>query len=97
MFTKGNKDGKGRPKGAVNKTTGLLREMITDFLFENFEKVKKDFLKLQPKERAKLYCDLLPYRLPKLQATSIDFNLERLTDEQLNEIIEQLKNTANEK
>ena len=63
---------KGKPKGATNKTTRQLREVISDFLDEKFDQIEKDFLKLTPKERIKLYCDLLPYKLPKLQTISLE-------------------------
>ena len=62
----GNPDG--RPIGSANKTSLQLREAITDFLETNFEKIRTDFEDLKPKDRAKLYCDLLQYGLPKLQA-----------------------------
>ena len=86
---------KGKPTGAKNKLGLQLRETISDFLNDNFNKVVEDFNSLEPKDRAKLYCDLLQYGLPKLQSTSIDFDLEKLTDQQLDEVIERLKQTAN--
>ena len=81
----------GRPKGAVNKTSSQLRETITDFLDNNFEKIVTDFEGLKPKERVKVYCDLLQYGLPRLQAIQLETDFERLTDEQLDDIIESLK------
>jgi len=86
---------KGRPVGAKNKTGLQLRETISDFLTDNFEKIVDDFHSLKPKDRVKLYCDLLQYGLPKLQAMSMEFDFEKLTDEQLDEIIEKLKQSAN--
>jgi hypothetical protein len=84
----------GRPKGASNKLTHHLRETLTDFLEANFNKVKADFESLPPKERARLYCDLLQYGLPKLQAIQLETDLERLPDEQLDAIIDSLKGSA---
>lgn len=81
----------GKPKGAKNKTGLQLRESINDFLAENFNKIVEDFGQLPPKDRTKLYCDLLQYGLPKLQAISTDISIEKLPDEQLDEIIEKLK------
>ncbi len=85
----GNPDG--RPKGATNKTTAQLRELVTGFLEDNFEQVKKDFSLLSPKSRVKLYCDLLQYGLPKLQAVQIETEFDRLPEDQLDKIIEELK------
>jgi CRISPR/Cas system-associated endoribonuclease Cas2 len=81
----------GRPKGAVNRTSQQLREMISGFLEENFEKIKTDFNFLTPKERAKIYCDLLQYGLPRLQAVQFETEFERLPEDQLDKIIEELK------
>jgi hypothetical protein len=81
---------KGKPKGAKNKITGLLRETITGFLENNFDQIQRDFKKLTPKDRAKLYVDLLQYGLPKLQATSFDINFDSLTEEQLDLLIEKM-------
>ncbi len=81
----------GRPKGATNRTSLQLREMITDFLENNFEKVVSDFGELKPKDRVKLYCDLLQYGLPRLQAVQIETEFDRLPEDQLDKIIEELK------
>lgn len=68
----------GRPPGTPNKVTGELREMINDFLNDNIDKVKTDFLKLQPRDRVKLFIDLLQYSIPKFQ--SIHANIETPDD-----------------
>lgn len=81
----------GRPKGAVNKTSSQLRETITDFLENNFEKIVTDFDGLKPKDRVKIYCDLLQYGLPRLQAIQLETDFERLPNDQLDAIIESLK------
>lgn len=72
---KGEKTG-GREKGTPNKITAQLREMISDFLTENFETVQQDFKELKPFERAKVYSDLLQYGLPKLQSVSLEIEPE---------------------
>ena len=82
----------GRPKGATNKSTGQLREMVTGFLEDKFEQVMTDINLLSPKSRVKLYCDLLQYGLPKLQAVQIETEFDRLPEDQLDKIIEELKN-----
>ena len=94
-FNKGNSGNPaGKPKGAKNKVTLQLRELITQFLEERFETIVIDFKKLEPKERVKFYCDLLQFGLPKLQSVSTEIDFEKLTDEQLDEIIERLKKSS---
>jgi len=92
-FKKGNP---GKPKGAKNRSTLRLREAVSNFLADNFEQVKRDAKKLSPKDRCKLYCDLLQYGLPRLQAVTNTLGLESLTEESLNMLIDKLTEHANE-
>ena len=80
----------GRPKGSPNKITTELRTRINDFLSENWDIIEKDFKTLAPRERAMLFEKLLQYCVPRLQSTDIDLT-ETLTDEQIDQIIEKLK------
>lgn len=82
----------GRPKGTPNKITGNLREWINDFINDNREQVQADFKALEPKDRIVMFEKLLKYALPTLQATSLTTDFEKMTDEQLDEIINKLKN-----
>ena len=76
----------------MNKTSLQLRETITSFLENNFEKVVNDFEELTPKERIKFYCELLQYGVPRLQAVQLETDFERLPEDQLDKIIDELKN-----
>jgi len=58
----------GRPPGSPNKVTKEVRDILKDFVNENFEKVKKDFATLPAKDRVKIFVDLLQYVIPKYQA-----------------------------
>lgn len=55
----------GRPKGVANKITADLRQMLNDFVTEEFEAVKLDFKRLEPKERLMYYEKLLAYCILK--------------------------------
>jgi hypothetical protein len=69
---KGNTNNpKGKPKGAVMKPTRMLRNMITDFVEKDFNKIVSDISKLDPKDRVRCYIDLLQFALPRLQATAL--------------------------
>lgn len=85
----------GRPKGSGNKVTSKLRETITAFLDENFQKVKQDFDKLKPGERIRMYIELLQFGVPKLQSVHMETDFDNLSDDQLDQIIEALKNPYN--
>lgn len=86
----------GRPKGTPNKVTADLRQWICNFIDENREQIRKDWQKLEPKERLAMFEKLLKYALPTLQATTHEVDFERLSDEQLDYIIESLKRSGNE-
>ena len=87
----------GRPKGTPNKITTELREWIGNFIDNNRERIQQDWETLEPKDRIVLFEKLLKYALPTLQATSLTTDFEKLTDEQLDTIIDNLKNSMYEK
>lgn len=76
----------GRPKGKPNRTTDELRAMVQNFIDANLQTLQTDFDKLEPKDRLAFIERLLKHVLPApLQ------ELDRLTDEQLDELINRLK------
>ena len=96
-FTKGQSGNpNGRPIGSIEKSNKLLRDLIKNFLLDNFEKIKTDFELLTPKDRLKIYCDLLQYGLPKLQTVPMESDFDNLTESDLDKIIDNLRNTLSE-
>lgn len=94
-FTKGvSGNPSGRPKGSNNKISENLRIKINEFLNNQFDPIIKDLECLPLKDRIKLYCDLLQYALPKMQATSYEINFDDLSEQQLDEILQKLINKA---
>ena len=83
----GNK--RGRPKGTKSKTGEYLRSLIQDFIHDHWNDLKTDWDKLKPRERWDLIEKLLRHTLPRPL-----HELEKLTDEQLDYIIQQLKRGA---
>jgi hypothetical protein len=73
-FVKGNKLGKGRPAGQLNRSTEQAKLAIAriangglDILREDLEKIRKD----NPIEAAKIYLRLLEYIVPKKSSMEI--------------------------
>jgi hypothetical protein len=76
----------GRPKGKPNRSTDELRSLLQNFIDTNMETLQADYDSLEPKDRLNFIERLLKHILPApLQ------ELEKLTDEQLDILIQKLK------
>ena len=82
----------GRKSGTPNKVTVSMRAWIVGVINDNREKLEKDLDKLPSKERWAIVERLLQYAIPKKQSVQSNINFDKMTDEQLDEIINQLKN-----
>ncbi len=87
----------GRPKGTPNKITADMRGWLTAVIDKNRKQMEKDLKRLEPKDRLQILEKLMQYVIPKQQAVSADIDFGRLTDEQLDAVIDQLtKDIGNE-
>ena len=80
----------GRPKGTPNKITADMRGWLTAVIDKNRKQMERDLKKLDPKDRLQILEKLMQYVIPKQQAVSADIDFGRLTDEQLDAVIDQL-------
>lgn len=84
----------GRPKGAVNKASKDLRKSVTAFLQDNWEKVQRDFDKLDPKDRLQFYEKMMQYGLPKLQSieyvSDVEKAIDSMGDDQLDYVVNEI-------
>lgn len=87
----------GRPPGSKNKVTDILRDKVTEFLRGNFDQVTDDIMSLEPRYRVKFYLDLLQYSLPRVSSIQITEDFENMTNEQLDIIIERIRNNGEKK
>lgn len=76
----------GRKKGKANRTTDELRSLLQNFIDANIETLQADFDQLEAKERLTYIERLLKHVLPAPMG-----ELERLTDDQLDQLINRLK------
>jgi hypothetical protein len=87
---KGTSKTGGREKGTPNKVTGDLRAWINGLLNDNRQQIAKDIQRLEPHRRVTFFEKLLGYAVPKMQSVEAKVDLNRLSDEQLNMIINEL-------
>lgn len=91
-YTKGQSGNpNGRPVGSANRSSSKLRDWITAFLEDNKDQIAEDWKALEPRDRIVLFEKLLKYSLPTLQSTTLQTDFEKLTDDQLDKIIADLR------
>ena len=79
-FQKGNKLSSGRPKGAINRSTEMMKLTIAravdntlNTLSADLEKIRKD----DPERAIELALKLMEYTLPKLSRTEVRAEIEQ--------------------
>lgn len=73
-FEVGNKMGKGRPAGAINRSTEQAKLAIARLANRGLDNISEDLEKIRksdPVEAAKLYLKLLEYIVPKKAAIEL--------------------------
>ena len=94
---KGQQKTGGRTAGTPNKVTSDLRGWINELLDSNRQQIAKDIKQLEPHQRVAIFEKMLGYALPKLQSVEAKIDFSRLTDEQLDIVINELtKDLENE-
>jgi hypothetical protein len=92
---KGTEKTGGRKQGTPNKVTGDLRTWVNDILNENRDQFAADLKQLEPHQRVSVFEKLLSYAVPKMQSVEAKIDLEKLSDEQLNIVINELTKDLN--
>ena len=86
---KGIKTG-GRPKGTPNNVTADLRAKINEIVDKQVDNIEHDLQSLEPMQRLQIVEKLISYCVPKLQAQSFDIDFQNFSEQQLDQIINQL-------
>ena len=90
MREKGTPKTGGRIAGTPNKVTIEMKTWLSGLIDKNRRQMEKDLKRLQPRDRLLIFEKLMQYTVPKMQAvtTQIDFN--KLSEEQLDILINEL-------
>lgn len=87
-------DGKGRmggrQKGTPNKVTASVKDWVAGVIDKNRRQMERDIKALEPKDRLLMLEKLMQYVIPKQQAVSAEVDFSRLSDEQLNTLVDEL-------
>jgi hypothetical protein len=89
----------GKPKGASNKVTKELRDVLKSIIEVEIEQIPVYLSKIKrPELKLKLISELLPYVLPKFSNISLNSAIERLPNDQLDELYNRIiQSQQNEK
>lgn len=88
--TKGATKTGGRKKGTPNKITRNVKDWLSQLIDKNRLQIERDIKALEPKERLLILEKFMQYTTPKMQSiqTTVDFN--QLSNEQLDNVINEL-------
>ena len=89
-FQEGHKKVGGRRAGTPNKATSSLRNWVRLFVTRNTKQMQSDLDALDPRDRLILLEKFMRYTIPQQQAVSAAVDLNRLSDDQLDQVIEQI-------
>ena len=97
MFEKGNKLGKGRPKGSPNRSTEMMKVNLARAVNMGLDYLKEDYQKLRDEDPAKalnILTKLMEYSIPKLK--SVDMEVKGEITNKVEKITIEIKNGNNE-
>ena len=89
-FQEGHKKVGGRRAGTPNKATSSLRNWVRLFVTRNTKQMQSDLDALDPRDRLILLEKFMRYTIPQQQAVAAAVDLNRLSDDQLNQVVEQI-------
>ena len=79
-FEKGNKLSKGRPTGAINRSTEMMKLSIaraTNKVLDDLPAIMEEMVKKDPKSAVDLAVKLLEFNMPKLSRTEMRAEIEQ--------------------
>ena len=91
---RGEQPGPGRPKGSRNRINDGIRAVLEGWVEGRLSELDSLWDSLSPKDRVRMFGEMLPYILPKLNSTDNQFSFDKLADSDLDLIIQRL--TGNE-
>jgi len=79
-FVKGNKLSKGRPKGAINRSTEMMKLSVargTNKVLDNLPQLLEELMQKDPKGAVDIALKLLEFHLPKQSRVELKGEIEQ--------------------
>ena len=79
-FVQGNKLSKGRPKGAINRSTEMMKLSVargTNKVLDNLPQLLEELMKKDPKGAVDIALKLLEFHLPKQSRVELKGEIEQ--------------------
>ncbi len=79
-FEKGNQLSKGRPKGAINRSTEMMKLSVaraTNKVLDELPTIMEEMIKKDPKAAVDLAIKLLEFNMPKLSRTEMRAEIDQ--------------------
>jgi hypothetical protein len=79
-FEPGNKMSKGRPTGAINRSTEMMKLSVaraTNKVLDELPKIMEEMIKKDPKGAVDLAIKLLEFNMPKLSRTEMRAEIDQ--------------------
>ena len=79
-FKDGNQLSKGRPKGAINRSTEMMKLNVaraTNAVLDDLPSIMKEMVKKDPKGAVDLAIKLLEFNMPKLSRTEMRAEIDQ--------------------
>jgi hypothetical protein len=79
-FEKGNTIGRGRPKGAINRSSEMMKLSIaraTNRVLDDLPKIMEEMMKKDPKSAVDLAIKLLEFHMPKMSRVEMKAEIEQ--------------------
>ena len=81
-FKPGHNLSKGRPKGASNKSTEIVKKNVAVLLENNIQLVQEDLDQMQPRDRVNALLQFMKFLIPTQKAVEVE---NRISQEEINE------------
>lgn len=99
-MSRNKNDGKGRlggrAKGTPNRVTATVKEWLSELIDNNRQRIENDIELLEPKDRLQIMERLMQYVIPKQQAVKADVDLNKLSDEEIDNLIADITKGLND-